>query len=119
MAASSDQFSKQTLKQLRVLVEDAYEAELGRELSKLKADFDRWAAKEVTAGELSDRIHEFHQGPSRDIYSAYALRAPVFLVARAVVLDLIDLQRVPEEARAEVEERAQGLRDVWDLNADA
>ena len=115
MAARSDRLGKQTLKQLRVLVGEAYEAELGRELAKLKADFDRWDSGETTAGEISDRIHDFHQGPSRDIYSAYTVRDPEFLVARAVALDLIDLERVPEEARAEVEERAQSLRDVWDL----
>ena len=112
MAGRIDRFSKQALKQLRDLVGDAYEAELGRELAKLKADFERWDSGESTAGELSDRIHEFHQGPSRDIYSVYRMRDPVFLVARAVALDLLDLQRVPEEAREVVEERAQGLRDL-------
>ena len=115
MAGRSAQLSKQTLKQLRDLVGDAYKAELSRELAKLKADFDLWDTGELTVGELSDRIHEFHQGPSQDIYSVYRARDPVFLVARAVALDLIDLQRVPEEAREAVEERAQGLRDAWDL----
>lgn len=84
-------------------------------LAKLKADFDLWNSTEITAGELSDRIDEFHQGPSRDIYSTYSVRDAEFLVARAVALDLIDLQRVPEEARVMVEERAQGLRDAWNL----
>ena len=115
MAGRSDRISSQTLKQLRTLVGDAYEAELGRELAKLKADFDLWDSKELMAEELSDRIHQFHQGPSRDIYSAYRVRDPVFLVARAVALDLIDLQRVPGEAREMVEERAKGLRDAWNL----
>ncbi len=44
---------------------------LAAELAKLEVEFQRWRAGELSPHELSDLIHEFHQGPSRHLFSKY------------------------------------------------
>jgi hypothetical protein len=47
--------------------------------------------------EISDLIHEFHQGPSRKIWSTYQSLKPDVLVARAVAFGVLPREAVPAE----------------------
>jgi hypothetical protein len=62
----------------------AYQRELDAELAKLDAEFQRWRAGELSGHDLSDLIHSFHQGPSRELFRAYDQRFREFAVLSAI-----------------------------------
>ncbi len=106
--------SKATRRKLRELAGVAYQRELASELAKVEMDFARWRAGEISPFELSDRIHRFHDGASRDLYVAYRDLSPAHSVARAVALQVLDQSEVPPEILTELEGAIQffGERDV-------
>ena len=74
---------------LRQLAHEAWKAELDAELEKLFEDFGRWADKGMSAFDLSDKIHEFHNGVSRERYVFYANPDLPTAVSRAVAIGLL------------------------------
>jgi hypothetical protein len=50
----------------------------------------------VCCFELSDLIHTFHQGASREIWKTYAYSDPDTAVSRAVALGLLKKEEMPE-----------------------
>lgn len=62
---------------LRRLGEEAWQAELSAELERLMEAFGRWSDKGMSAFDLSDRIHEFHKGASRELYSRYTAQEQI------------------------------------------
>jgi hypothetical protein len=95
--------SKAIRRRLRELAGQAYARELGAELAKLEADFARWRSGEIDPFELSDRIHRFHNGRSRDLYVFYDPRDSEVSVARAVGHRILDRTEVPPEILAALE----------------
>jgi len=73
---------------LRQLASEAWESELTGELEQLFESFCSWADKGISAFDLSDQIHEFHNGVSRELYKRYTALPPEIAVARAVVLGI-------------------------------
>lgn len=63
--------SKSAKKQLRDLVYIAHEKALRVSLVTLSEHFDRWQRGEIDAIEMADRIREFDQGPSREVYRRF------------------------------------------------
>lgn len=93
-----EELPKPIKRALRSLSHQAHEAELRRALSELSRHFDRWKAGEIDSFELSDRIHEFHDGPNREAYLRYNSRLDLrFLVGRALREGLIERESVPRE----------------------
>jgi hypothetical protein len=90
-------FNKVEKKQLRQFAGIAYERELEIELSSLNDRFSAWQRGDIDAFQLSDDIHEFHQGPSRELYNFYTGVDPHMAVARAVVEELLSHREVPDE----------------------
>ncbi len=82
-------FTKAERKQLRQLSGIAYERELAKELTRLQDRFASWQRGDLSPFQLSDAIHEFHQGPSRELYEYYTMVDPHMAVARAVVEELL------------------------------
>lgn len=78
----------------------AYTRELGAELSKVEEDFARWRRGEIDPFELSDRIHRFHDGISRDLYVTYRDLPPHHSVARAVAYGILERAEIPPEILA-------------------
>jgi len=95
MAVNLD--TKVNKRKLRELAGVAYKRELGAELSKLELEFARWRSGEIDPFELSDRIHRFHDGISRDLHVLYGRLPPGHSVARAVVLQVLQEAEVPSE----------------------
>jgi hypothetical protein len=95
--------TKSQRRRIRELAGTAYDRELSRELGKLENDFERWRRGEIDAHELSDRIHRFHQGPNRRLFSIYNGGALEMSVAAAIArgtlteeeatLEIVDLLR--------------------------
>ncbi len=79
---------------LRQLASEAWESELTGELGKLFESFCTWADKGISAFDLSDQIHEFHNGVSRELYKRYTALPPEIAVARAVVLGIFSEESI-------------------------
>ena len=63
-----NEFTKSERKLLRQLSEVAWESELSLCLSELMKEFSAWQGKRMSAFDLSQKIHEFHDGASRNLY---------------------------------------------------
>jgi hypothetical protein len=74
---------------LRSLAEEAWNEELSSALLELYEEFGKWGGDGISAFELSDKIHEFHDGISRELYKRYSLD-PQVAVSRAVALGIVD-----------------------------
>jgi len=96
---SSRDLTKAEKRKLRALAEEAYAHELDNALRDLDSGFSDWRQKHITGFQLSDLIHEFHQGPSRELFSDYTRLDPGLLVARAIARGLLKEHEVPEVLR--------------------
>src|SRR5437868_10242462 len=99
--------TKANKRRLRELAGVAYTRELGNELAKIEMDFTRWRRGEIDPFELSDRIHRFHDGVSRDLYVIYRDLSPRHAVARAISLHVLERAEVPFEILAVLEPTIQ------------
>jgi hypothetical protein len=61
------EYPKQVKRLIREYAARAYEAELGQELGELEQQFAAWRSGQISAGELSDRIHAFSRGPAHEL----------------------------------------------------
>ena len=93
---SHREFTKTQRRRIRELCALAYERELSAELARLEAAFRRWRAEEINAFGLSDLIHQFHQGPSRELFLRYDQVDPL-LVASAIHRGIIPEAEVGAE----------------------
>ena len=82
---------------LRDLAAAAHEEELRRALLPLADAFDAWRAGRLSSGDLSERIHAFHQGPARELFARYDPRLVRFAVARAIHAGILPRESVPAE----------------------
>lgn len=80
-----DMDDKAIRRKLRELADQEYEEDLRRALAPLAEAFERWKARAASSFEISDLMHEFHQGPSRTLWGTYQGLKPDALVARARV----------------------------------
>ena len=64
--------SKSQRKQVRKLLELAYTRELASALERLESSFQEWRSDAIDALELDQRIHEYHKGPARKLWSRYS-----------------------------------------------
>lgn len=71
MAIDKNRFTKLERKELRRLADLAYERELAMALEALEGEFKQWRGKKISAFELSELIHKFHNGIARDLWSFY------------------------------------------------
>jgi hypothetical protein len=82
---------------LRELAAEAHEEDVRRALAPLAEAFKRWEQRKVSSGELAELIHEFHQGPARDLYLRYNISDLGPPVAYAIVAGILDRKRIPTE----------------------
>jgi hypothetical protein len=91
--------SKRINRLLRELAGRAHQEALGRELSKLHESFHAWQSGKLSAFDLNEEIHRFHDGPSRQLYVHYTSKLYELIVARAVIQGLLSESALPEEIR--------------------
>jgi hypothetical protein len=89
---------KRKLRELNAL---AYARELETALAALERDFAWWRAGKIDPFELSDRIHAFHDGVSRDLWKTYEM-SPMFAatVRDALERKVLSEAEVPPEVLA-------------------
>jgi hypothetical protein len=97
--ADVDSFEKAQRKELRRLAGVAYERELGTALAGLEAQFQEWHAGKLNVHELSNAIHQFHNGVARDLYVTYTRLEPRIAVAQAVARKILRDDEVPPGLR--------------------
>lgn len=95
--------TKANRRKLRELSAVAHVRELSAELAKVEDDFARWRRGEMDPFELSDRIHRFHDGASRDVYVTYRDLRPYQAVARAVAYRILERAEIPSDLFATLE----------------
>ena len=108
-----DRWSKKQRRELQELQGLAWERELQEALRSLREDFDAWEKKEISAFELSDRIHKFHNGRSRELFNRYSGSLDVLWIAHAVARGVIDDSELSENLRAELNEDIAVFRERW------
>lgn len=97
------ELSKAARKAIRDAAGLAYQRELCAALEDLGSQFAKWESGEINAFELSDLIHEFHQGISRELFKRYdGTSVPDFAVAGAVLRGSIKESEIPEAGREHV-----------------
>ncbi len=99
-------------RELRELAGQAYEEELRRALAPLAEAFERWKARAASSPEISDLTHEFHPGPSRQIWSMYQSLKPDALVARAVALGFLAKEGMPPEIAASLAGQIEAFENL-------
>ncbi len=106
------QFTRSERKQLRELAERAYEAEADHLLHELDAQFVQWRQGDLPGSELLRVIHEFHQHPSRELWSMYQGLPEGAIVERGIALGLIERAAVAPDLLAKLspEDFAQAKR---------
>ena len=75
----------------------AHEEELRRALVPLAEAFNKWNNGAVSSGELSILIHEFHQGPARELFNKYNNTWLNLAIAQAISSGVLEKERVPQE----------------------
>jgi hypothetical protein len=89
------EYPKHIKRLIRGYAARAYEAELGQALGKLETQFSCWRSGQISAFELSDHIHTFHQGLARELWSRYNARIDDTLIAHAIVTGLLPRETIP------------------------
>lgn len=81
---------------LRELAARAHGEDLRRTLLPVSAAFDRWKAGELGSGDLAQIIHEFHDGPAREVYKLYN-GDHRWAVAYAIAKGILSVDAVPAD----------------------
>ena len=108
------EFTKSEKRKLRSLAQEAYSRELDAALRDLDSGFSDWRQKHINSFQLSDLIHEFHQGPSRALFSDYTRLDPGMLVARALARGILEEHEVPEALLKELTSLVAYFRDSYE-----
>ena len=82
---------------LREYAAAAHEEELRRALLPVSEGFKRWERGELGSGELSEIIHQFHQGPARDLWARYNTPLLEMVVAFAITTGVLGRNTIPGE----------------------
>jgi hypothetical protein len=99
-----EKLSKRQTKHLRMLAGKAYEAELSSRLVTLHEQFEKWKSGQITVWDLSDLIHAFHDGDSRDLYKFYVYGKDCeYQVACAIKNGHLSMKDVEESCRDHVQ----------------
>ena len=96
--------NKKLKKEINKLVEKAHEKELEKELSRLAKNFTEWQKKEMDSFELIDKIHDFHDGTSREIWKRYHyMKSKLNLIALAIIEGNLNESEVSNELMKKLE----------------
>jgi hypothetical protein len=82
---------------LRELAAEAHAQELTTALTELYEDFQHWGGDEISVFDLNNRIHEFHNGLSRELYKRYAMGSFELSVTYALRHGVLGTEEVGRE----------------------
>jgi hypothetical protein len=102
--------AKERRRQYRELAGLAHQRELEQALDSLEANFKAWRAGEIGPFELSDRIHEFHNGPAQELWKRYTGLDAGLNANMAFARGVLEDKDIPPDLLDEVRDAASGLR---------
>ena len=102
--------TKEEKRQARELAALAREAELAEALEELHELFSDWRKGRIDAFQLSDAIHQFHDGQSRELFKMYNGLPPEALAARAIAHELVPPAKIPRELQRALADRIEMWR---------
>jgi hypothetical protein len=102
-------FSKRERSALRDLAVKAHDYELNEALTELYEDFCTWGGDGMSAFDLNDKIHEFHNGISRELYKTYVLSDPELAVAIGIHRKTINPDELDKDLREKLEPMIEGF----------
>jgi hypothetical protein len=114
-----DRITKRERAALRELAAEAYERELDDALSELYDEFRTWDGKSMSAFDLNEKIHQFHNGLSRELYSIYVMNDPEIAVVIGVVRSVINLDAIEETLREKLRPTIESIARTNDHENDA
>lgn len=88
---------KRIKRQVREWAEIAHERDLRRALGELRTHFEHWDRGEIDSFELNERVHQFHQDTSRELWKRYATTHLAPAVASAVATGVLRTEELPSE----------------------
>ena len=68
-----NKLSKKQRRRLRQLAAKCHERELDNAMTELYEEFQKWGGDRISVFELNDKVHEFHDGVSRELYKRYVM----------------------------------------------
>lgn len=87
---------------LRELAGKAYDLDLREALKPLAEAFKQWESGTVDSFALTRHIHEFHQGPARELYLRYSDGDPGLCVAAAIAAGVLDRREISPDVLDEL-----------------
>lgn len=110
-------YPKSIRAQFRALIALAHERDQAAALEALAQHFDAWRAGRLDPFELNQLIHEYHHGPSREIWKRYDDPDPEACLAHAIVRGVIRGDEVSPELMGIVGQLVESIR-AWDDDPD-
>ena len=92
-------WSKSQRRELRELQGLAWERELADALRLLRSDFEAWEKADISAFELSDRLHKFHNGRSRELFNIYSGSLDNWWIGYTIASGVIDEAELSADLR--------------------
>ena len=112
------EYPKKIKKLIREFAAEAHERELHRDLAKLELRFAEWRNGQLGSGALSDEIHQYENGPSRELFKRYNGGLPDMMVAYAISAGILKREEISAElleALTRPLEYFDGLKDRGEL----
>jgi hypothetical protein len=82
-------------------------------MQSLRKDFKHWEGGEITVFELSDRIHKFHNGRSRELYNMYSGSLNNWWIGNTVAMGVIDESELSDDLRDVLKDDITRCRVRW------
>jgi hypothetical protein len=103
--------TKDEVRQAQKVAHAAWGAELSSALEELAVLFSDWRKGRIDAFQLSDAIHQFNDGQSRELFKRYrnGPRAEE-LAARAIAWELVPPSEIPSGLRKALADRIERWR---------
>lgn len=102
--------SKRIKRLIREYAAIAHDRELGQALRDLGVQFEQWRSGEISPAELNDLIHQFHDGPAREVWRKYATNRLEPALGFAVATGILRKEELP----AELLQHLAGLIDFYE-----
>jgi len=99
--------TKELTREAREVAAIAREAELSQALAELHELFSDWRNGRLDAFQLSDAIHQFHDGQGRELFKMYSGLRPEDLAARAIARELVPPAQVSRDLRRALADRIE------------
>jgi len=107
----ADGWSRKQRRELRDLQGLAWERELEEALQSLRKDFEAWERGDITAFELSDRIHKFQNGRSRELFNMYSGSLDNWWVGHTIARGVIEESELSGDLRDVLKDEIAACRE--------